>query len=181
MGPGPQVDNGPRGPREWQQIPMDLWEKMGLDLLIPVHSPLAAQCHHSPPLPCGCQGNWANTTPAGSSKPSPNPTKPPDACRKGKAGYPLPGKEEVREAEPSRLVLFHFFLQRQPSLSPTLIQGGHGELGRLSGGKEAHANPGLETERPYHSDGSQSPLPLQTGPGLYHHPLSGVERELGGG
>lgn len=118
LGPSPHVDNGPRGPREWQQIPMDLWEKMGLDLLIPVHCPPAAQCHHSPPLPCGCQGNWANTTPAGSSKPSPHPTKPPDACRKGKAGYPLPGKEEVREAEPNRLVLFHFFLQRQPSLSP---------------------------------------------------------------
>ena len=53
-----------------------LMGSMGLDLLIPVHCPLVTECH-SPPLPRGCQGNWANTTPAGSPKPNPHSTEPP--------------------------------------------------------------------------------------------------------
>lgn len=82
LGPGPHVDNGLRGPREWQKVPRG---RMGLDLLIPVHCPLVTECHF-PPLPSGCQDNWANIIPAWSPKPSPHPTKPSDASRQGKMG-----------------------------------------------------------------------------------------------
>lgn len=180
--PGPPCGPWTKGPQEVAKDSNGLMGKMGLDLSIPVYCPLVTECH-SPPLPYGCQGNWANTTPAGSPKPSPHPTKPPDACRKGKASYPLPGKEEVREAGPDRLVSFPLLSPKTALTFPTPAQGGHRELGRLSGGKEAHSSPGLQKERPHHPDGCRCPLPSRAGlcPGPHCHLLSGVEREPGGG
>lgn len=50
-------------------------------------------------------------------KPSPHPTKPPDACRKGKAGYPLPGKEEGERQSQTVLFFSISFSKDSPSLS----------------------------------------------------------------
>ena len=130
----------------------------GLNLLIPVRCPLVPECH-SPPLPWGCQGNWAYTTPAGSPKPSPHSTEPPNSSRKGKAGYPPPGKEEVREAGPTHLVSFPFLSPKKALTFLTPAQGGHRELGRPSCGKAAHSSLGLEKEGPQHPGGYQCLLP----------------------
>lgn len=83
------MDNGPLDGKgsNW------LMGRLGLDLLIPVHSPLVTECH-SASLPNGCQGDQANTTPAGSPKPNPHPTKLLAAIRKGKAGYRCLGRRK---------------------------------------------------------------------------------------
>lgn len=76
------------------KVPTGLWEGwVGLDLLIPVHCPLVTVCH-SASLPNGYQGDRANTTPAGSPKPNPHPTKPLAANRKEKAGYRCLGRRK---------------------------------------------------------------------------------------
>lgn len=121
LGPGPHVDNGLRGPREWQKVPRG---RMGLDLLIPVHCPLVTECHF-PPLPCGCQGNWANTIPARSPKPSPHPTKPFDASRRGRQAWE--GGSERGRDNPS-CFFFISFSKESPHFSHS-SSGGHRELG----------------------------------------------------
>ena len=130
MGPGHHVDNGPQGVAKGSN---SFVGGLSLDLLSSVHCPLVTDCH-SPPRPRGCQGNQANTTSAGSPKPSPHATKPPEASRKGKTGYPLPGKEEVREAGPTRLISFPFLSPKKALTFLTPAQEGHRELGRLSCG-----------------------------------------------
>lgn len=125
---------------------------MGLDFLILVHCPLATQCH-SPPLPSGCQGNWANTTPAGSPKPSPNSTEP--LAGRGRQATHCLGRRKLREAGPTHLVSLPFLSPKKALTFLTPAQGGHRELGRPSCGKAAHSSLGLEKEGPQHAGGYQ--------------------------
>lgn len=65
------MDTGPQNGKgsNW------LMGRLGLDLLISVHCPLATECH-STSLPNSFQDNKANTIPARSPKHNPYPTKP---------------------------------------------------------------------------------------------------------
>lgn len=71
-----------------------------------------------------------------SREPQAQPTLHRASSRKGKAGYPLPRKEEVREAGPTHLVSFPFHSPKKALTFLTPAQGGHRELGRPSCGKE---------------------------------------------
>jgi hypothetical protein len=104
LGPGLHADNGLRGHREHKRFQ---WTYGKAGSLILVHYPLVTECH-SPPLPCGCWGNWANTTLARNPKPSPHPMKSPDASRKGKAAYRCLGRRKRERQGQPILFLFHF-------------------------------------------------------------------------
>lgn len=118
------MDNGLTGPSEWQKVPMG---RIGLDLLIPVLCPLVTE-RHFPSRLCGCQGKHHTSE---ESQTQPTPHKASDASRKGKAGYPLPGKEEVRKARPARFVSFPFLFPKKALILLKPAQGGHRELGTL--------------------------------------------------
>lgn len=157
---------------------------MGLDLLIPVHCPLVTECH-SPPLPRGCQGNQANTTAAGSPKPSPRCTEPAGLQQEGEGRLPTAqegGSERGRADTPC---FFSISLSKEsPHFSHS--SPGRKELGRPSCGKAAHSSLGLEKEGPLHLGGRQCLLPLRAGvcPSPYHQSSSRsspqhLETELG--
>lgn len=131
------MDNGPLDGKgsNW------LMGRLGLDLLIPVHCPLVTECH-STSLPNGCQGDQANTTPAGSPNPNPHPTKPFAANRKGKAGYCCLGRRKRKRQH--QMIAFALHFSKEKSYVPHSSPGRHMGPGRCLPSQGAHCIPGRE-------------------------------------
>lgn len=139
-----------------------LMGRLGLDLLISVHCPLATECH-STSLPNSCQGNQANTIPGGSPKPNPHPTKAPAANRKGKQD--TTAWEEGSEKGSTNSSFFSTS-PKKILRSLTLAGGSYTGMGRWSPSKVAHCIPGqVRRQNPNilmvaSAQGSSHPNPL---------------------
>lgn len=166
-----------KGPREWQRIPMDLWGKDGSRPLDPTCTLSSGRSMSSLPTTALMIARQLGSC---HQQGAPSPAHTPQSLltpAEGRQATHCLGRRRVEGRRPNRLVLFHFFLQKAALLSP-LGPGGSRGAGKTSGGKEAHANPGLQMEDPTILTAARVPCPQETGPGLYHHPYQ-VERMKG--